>query len=118
MLSDLSQLSLEEELVRVVGHLGDLDVELRDELVGQVDGRLLVGGVVGVEGHLRREVLLDPRRQVQPHLQREAVPVDLLDLLEQLLGELLRLVPQHRVAAPVGVAVVARLCFEMEGRKT
>ena len=72
--------------------------------------------VIRVEGNLRREVLLDPRRQMQPHLQREAVPVDLLDLLEQLLGELLRLVPQHRVAAAVGVAVVARLCFGIEER--
>ena len=117
MLRDLSQFSLQEELVWVVGHLRYLGVEVGYELVGQVDGRLLVGGVVGVEGHLRREVLLDPRRQVQPHLQREVVPVDLLDLLEQLLGELLRLVPQHRVAAAVGVAVVARLCFEMEGRR-
>ena len=66
--------------------------------------------VIRVEGHLRREVLLDPRRQVEPHLQGKVVPVDLFHLLEQLLGELLRLVPQHRVAAAVvRVPVVARL---------
>ena len=71
--------------------------------------------VIRVEGHLRREVLLDPGCEVEAHLEREIVPVDLLDLLEQLLGQLLRLVPQHRVAAAVvRVPVVARLCFDME----
>ena len=77
--------------------------------------------VIRVEGHLRREVFLDPRGEVESHLEREVVPVDLLDLLEQLLGQLLRLVPQHRVAAAavVRVPVVARLCFDMEeGRGT